>query len=160
MDNTMLTKQEIIDLASRYTVPAEITDFPCENDLFCFLHRDILKISVPDDDKGWEFQGYGQCLGYTADDEEKPAGKWLWMHYVSLATFPPSVQVVKLQPPHVVKGRYQTPDRQSEIRIVKIILNKDAPATDDPDTKELGEGDEKPVEGMAEKIVPFRRKKT
>jgi hypothetical protein len=45
------------------------------------------------------------------------------MHFASLAAFPPVAQVLKLQPPHVVKGRFQSADRSHEIRIVKVAFN-------------------------------------
>lgn len=120
----LLTRQEIIEYASRYVTPEETTDFPIEGDLFCLLGRDLPEGKVLAEEEGWQFQGYGICLGYTLDQDCKPEGKWLWMHFASLATFPPGAQVFKLQPPHVIRGRFQNPTRKSEFRIIKVNLKK------------------------------------
>jgi hypothetical protein len=124
---SMLSKQEILDYATRYVSAQDAVDFAHDNDLFCILSRKIAPDKVLALDEGWEFQGYGICTGYTADEQEMPVGKWLWMHFVSLATFPPSVQVFKLQPPHAVKGGFQNPQRTLEFGIVKINV-RDAEA--------------------------------
>ncbi len=115
-----LTKQEIVDWAARYVQDDEITDFAYEGDLFCMLIRDIPENKVLCEEEGWQFSGYGLCTGYTLDEDSKPLGKWLWMHFASLVTFPPSEQVIKLQPPHAVKGRFFSPQRDREIRILKV----------------------------------------
>lgn len=117
-----ISKDEIIDLASRYISSEEITDFPFESDLFCILARELPKDKILTDEEGWAFRGYGICIGYTIEEGAKPRGKWLWMHFASLDTFPPVAQVFKLQPPHVVKGRFQNPERNHEIRILKVNL--------------------------------------
>lgn len=120
-----LSKEEIIDYAARYVAPEEQTDFPHNNDVFCLMGRKIADDQILPADKGWEFNGYGLCQGYTLDDVEKPIGKWLWMHFLSLSIFPPAPQVLKLQPPHVVKGRFQNSDRSGEFKFVKVpILNE------------------------------------
>jgi hypothetical protein len=145
-----LTRQEIIDYASRYMVPAAGADFPFDGDLFCLFVRELIAGKEPKEEEGWGFQGYGICSGYTIDTTAKPAGKWLWMHFLSLTIFPPSPQVFKLQPPHVVKGRFQDPSHIREYRIVKVNLKKSGQTTE----KEISVSD--PAKG---KIVPFRKKK-
>ena len=117
-----LARQDILDLARRYLSEEEITDFPFDGDLFCLLIRPLPVDRTPEEDEGWMFNGYGICLNYTYDEQTKPPGKWLWMHFTSLSSFPPAPQVLKLQPPHVVKGRFQSADRSHEIRIVKIAV--------------------------------------
>ena len=155
-----LTKQDIIDYASRYATPEEHTDFPMDSDLFCLLGREIPDNKVLAEEEGWQFQGYGVCLGYTLDEEAKPAGKWLWMHFASLSAFPPEAQVFKLQPPHVVKGRFFDPSRTREFRIVKVNLKKAGNVAGPQErekkaaVKDVQDGDR--TKG---KIVKFRKKK-
>jgi hypothetical protein len=154
-----LSKQEIIDLASRYTAPEEIVDFPGTGDLFCMMQRSATETSPQGDDEGWKFAGYGICTGYTIDDSEVPAGKWLWMRFTSLAVFPPLSQALKLQPPHVAKGRFQSQDRGTDFRIMKISSKDILGETENTDV---------PVERKLEKkkprgkdtgnIVAFRKK--
>lgn len=129
-EQVTLSKNEIIDLALRYISPEEITDFPYNSDLFCLLIRTLPENRILNDEEGWAFNGYGVCTGYSFDEKVKPPGKWLWMHFASLATFPPVAQVLKLQPPHVIKGRFQSVDRTHEIRIVKVAIA----STGKPDT--------------------------
>lgn len=118
-----MEKEEIIDLALRYIEENEIVDFPEKNDLFCFLNRDIPTDRVLKDEEGWKFGGYAICNGYEKDYESKPAGKWIWFNYLSLNTFPPAPEVTKLQPPHIAKGIFSTPDRSSQIRVVKMMTD-------------------------------------
>lgn len=151
-----LSKQEIIDFASRYITPDAVTDFPFNDDLFCLLGRKLTEGRKLKEEEGWGFQGYGICSGYTLDGGTKPVGKWLWMHFVSLMTFPPSPQTIKLQPPHVVKGRFHDPSRTREFRIIKVDLKKERPVQESgPSQIEVLQ--KVPVEG---KIVPFRKKKS
>ena len=77
------------------------------------------------------------------------------MHFASLDTFPPVAQVLKLQPPHVIKGRFQNANRSQEVRILKVgvanimdVLNRSSP--------EKAPAEEKPVD--AKKVVQFRKK--
>lgn len=116
-----MDKEEITDLALRYIEEDEIVDFPEKNDLFCFLNRLIPSDKVLKDDEGWRFGGYGLCTGYEKDYESKPAGKWIWFNYLSLTSFPPSPEITKLQPPHIAKGLFSTPDRSMQIKIVKMM---------------------------------------
>ena len=115
-----VTRDEIIDFALRYIPRDEITDFPGEGDLFCFLERSLPENKVLKDNEGWGFAGYGICKGYDYDYESKPKGKWLWFYFVSLNTFPPTQQTFKLQPPHIAKGIFQNSQRSGDIKIIKI----------------------------------------
>lgn len=150
-----LTKQEIVDRAARYVQSEEITDFAYNGDLFCLLIRDIPENKVLSEEDGWQFNGYGICTGYTLDEEAKPLGKWLWMHFVSLETFPPTVQVIKLQPPHIIKGRFFNPQRTREIRILKVSVADEKLNRDDEGAKRVAT----PKESES-KIVEFRKPKT
>ncbi|MBN1130963.1 MAG: hypothetical protein JXA71_18380 [Chitinispirillaceae bacterium] len=161
-----LSQQEIIDYASRYVNSNEVIDFPCNGDLFCLIGRDLPMNRVLTEEEGWNFQGYGICLGYTLDEEAKPPGKWLWMHFASLATFPPAEQVFKLQPPHVVRGRFQNPGRTGEYRIIKVNLNQpsrsdaaSAASGKDPVVDAKRQPEPSVIPRPSGKIVKFRRKK-
>jgi hypothetical protein len=156
-----LSQQEIIDYASRYVASKEMLDFPGDGDLFCLIGRDLPEGKILGEEDGWVFQGYGICIGYTLDQEATPVGKWLWMHFASLTVFPPAEQVFKLQPPHVVKGRFQNPDRTKEYRIIKVQLNRPSARTESrsvpgitPDNRRSTPPD---TQG---KIVKFRKRKT
>jgi hypothetical protein len=156
-----LTKQEIIDYASRYTTPGEIADFPHDGDLFCLLGRDVPEGKMLTEEEGWSFQGYGVCAGYLLDEEAKPPGKWVWMHFASLAVFPPSPQVFKLQPPHVVRGRFFDPSRTHEFRIVKVSLKRSSGENESfPKGTTSTAAVSPPKEAEKSKIVPFRKKKS
>jgi hypothetical protein len=157
-----LSQQEIIDYASRYVTSDEMADFPGEGDLFCLIGRDLPEGKILAEEEGWAFQGYGICLGYTLDQEAKPVGKWVWMHFASLTVFPPAEQVFKLQPPHVVKGRFQNPGRTKEFRIIKVKLNQPPAQTGDASARSGSAPDhEIPVlHDTKGKIVKFRRRKT
>ena len=153
-----LTQQEIIDYASRYVSSAEITDFPCDGDLFCLLARKLPAGKILAEEEGWAFQGYNICLGYTLDEESKPAGKWLWMHFASLSSFPPSQQAFKLQPPHVVRGRFQNPGHTHEYRIVKVSMKKTEEQAGGANG-DLGHHNASLEKAGNGKIVKFRKKK-
>jgi hypothetical protein len=160
-----LSQQEIIDYASRYVGSDEMVDFPWEGDLFCLIGRDLPDNAVLKEEEGWNFKGYGICLGYTLDLEAKPTGKWLWMHFASLASFPPAEQVYKLQPPHVVRGRFQNPSRSSEFRIIKVNMNKSAGLSGNAPVSGPAGSIEEPSERLTSedkshgKIVKFRKKR-
>ncbi|NLE00305.1 MAG: hypothetical protein GX640_10565 [Fibrobacter sp.] len=153
-----LTREEIEDLAARYISKEEIVDFPTEGDVFCLLARPVPDQNTISDEEGWGFTGYGICIGYTLDEESKPLGKWLWMHFATLNSFPPAVQVLKLQPPHVVKGRFQNAERTHDIRIIKVgtknIINILPKQEDVNSQKETPREDS----NRSDKIVQFRRK--
>jgi len=115
-----LHPEEILKLALRYIDEEDIVDFPQPRDLFCIMERKLPDDKALKDNEGWRFSGYGVCKSYEFDPESKPKGKWLWFNFLSLMTFPPSQQSLKLQPPHIVKGRFHTADRGSEIKIIRI----------------------------------------
>jgi len=149
-------REEIVDLALRYLSRNEIGDFPVKNDLFCLLMREVRADKILKEEEGWSFAGYGVCSGYTYDEEAKPHGKWLWMHFASLASFPPAAQVLKLQPPHVVKGRFQSADRSNEIRILKVVL--DGPQKTVVETAKQDTTPKNENSTAENKIVAFRKK--
>lgn len=156
-----LSRDEIRDLASRYITESEMTDFPFEGDVFSLLVRDVPDDKVLKDDDGWAFAGYGLCIGYVFDYEAKPRGKWLWMHFAGLTTFPPLPQSFKLQPPHVVKGRFSNPERTKEYRIVKIDLKNALNKIEEPvsDSENIPTGPtQEPSKATETKIIQFRKK--
>jgi hypothetical protein len=142
-----MTRDEIITLASRYIEDDDAIDFPMKDDTFCLLARDIPQNAVLKEEEGWAFSGYGVCLGYLPDEQAKPVGKWIFMHFASLNSFPPSQQVLRLQPPHIVKGRFQNPERTREIRILKLVLGSSDQNTDQTN-------DTLPEKSVSEKLVP------
>ena len=152
-----MTRDEIITLASRYINPDDKIDFPLKNDVFCLLKREIPDNTVLTDEEGWIFGGYGICLGYLPDEQSKPIGKWIFMHFASLDTFPPSAQVLKLQPPHIVNGRFQNPERTKEIRILKIGLDQNS-AKKNINNESAGKSDDPPKNDYSKKTVRFRKK--
>jgi hypothetical protein len=153
-----LSKQEIIDLASRYIPPEETVDFPHDNDLFCFFQRKLSGTMPVADDAGWEFGGYAVCLGYVIDEGEIPAGKWLWMHCAFLTSFPPIAQALRLQPPHAVKGRFQSPGRAMEFRMAKVAMTNDREVLSGPSETPKGNPEKDRKNNKTGKIVAFRRK--
>jgi hypothetical protein len=155
-----ISKEEIIDLATRYLSPEEITDFPSEGDLFCILARELPENKVLAEEEGWAFNGYGICVGYVIDEDTKPRGKWLWMHFASLNNFPPEGQVLKLQPPHVVKGRFQNPGRTHEFRILKVDLKASPQSPVNEITENNVNEKQESAETASQKIVQFRPKET
>ena len=161
-----LSKEEIINLALRYVPSEEIADFPYQGDLFCLLIRQLSIERVLAEEEGWAFNGYGICTGYSYDEEAKPRGKWIWMHFASLAIFPPVAQVLKLQPPHIIKGRFESADRTHEIRIVKVAFaasDKAAPGKSAPVDKSVVPAKRKRKASSPERaknIVAFRTKKS
>jgi hypothetical protein len=155
---SLLSKQDILDYASRYVRAEDAVDFAHNGDLFCVLGRKIASDKIQAGDDGWEFQGYGICVGYTVDEQEIPVGKWLWMHFLSLAAFPPSVRTFRMQPPHVVKGGFQNTTRTEEYKIVKInaLDSGTARAKNGVDAKTPHSPP--PSAGPNGKVLEFRRK--
>ncbi len=154
----LLSREEIIELALRYISEDEITDFPQEDDLFCFMERKVPEGKVLKESEGWHFGGYAICKGYEYDTESKPEGKWLWFNFVSLNTFPPTRQNLKLQPPHIAKGIFMNSDRNSELKMVRIpeyFLDADALQSEQDAGKKEGDSDAPPED----KIIPFPQKK-
>jgi len=126
-----LSRQEIIDFALQYLAPNEVIDFPIPGDLFGLFQRELPANKILKDDEGWRFAGYNLCRDYILDNESKPAGKWIWLRFVSLSAYPPFENLLKLQPPHIVKGIFQNPERTFEYRIAKVALDKIASAKGD-----------------------------
>lgn len=157
-----MTRDEIITLASRYIEDDDAIDFPMKDDTFCLLAREISHNTVLKEEEGWAFSGYGVCLGYLPDEQAKPVGKWIFMHFASLNSFPPSQQVLRLQPPHIVKGRFQNPERTREIRILKLVLGaSDQNAGQNNETiveKSQSEKQDPKTVDVTKKIVKFRKK--
>ena len=136
-----MKKDEIAELALRYIEPSELADFPDEQDLFCTLARKTESEKILSDDEGWGFVSYGICTGYSMDLEAKPLGKWIWFNYISLSSFPPVAENIKLQPPLIAKGLYSSADRSVQFRIVKIGItsSKKPPATKKTAIKKKGD---------------------
>ena len=122
-----MTKDEIIEYASRYVDADDISDFPEEGDIFCFLHCELPDNKVLKDDEGWQFGGYALLNHYELDMQAKPVGKWIHIHYTSLATFPPREGALQLQPPHIALGKFQSPDRTMETKMLRITGQSEAP---------------------------------
>jgi hypothetical protein len=116
-----LSREQILEYAGRY-INTKKADFPMEGDLFYFLNRRTVPNKVLKENEGWQFAGYALCRGYSLDEDSKPAGKWIFMYYLDLARFPLVEQALKVQPPHVALGQFQTPDRQLEIRMSKCRI--------------------------------------
>lgn len=153
-----LSREEIIELALRYISEDEITDFPQEEDLFCFMERKVPEGKVLKESEGWHFGGYAICKGYEYDHESKPAGKWLWFYFVSLNTFPPTRQNLKLQPPHIARGIFMNSDRSNELKITRIpeyFLDVDTLHKENS----ADEKDEEADTPVDDKIVQFPQKK-
>jgi hypothetical protein len=151
-----LSRKEIIDYSLRYIPEQELVEFPHDGELFSFLQRDVAPDKARKDDEGWSFAGYGICLNYELDTEEKPAGKWIWFSFILLDTFPPKHSVMKLQPPHIAKGQFQNATRTAEIKILKIPLP--TKATDAYAPKKSMSG--KNVSGVSSaKLIQFPAKK-
>ena len=157
-----LSREELIDLATRYTTLDQAVDFPYDGDLFCILMRPVPENPDTKEEDGWIFSGYGICIGYTMDEEAKPMGKWIWMHFASLNTFPQVSQVLKLQPPHIIKGRFQNANRTQDVKIIRMGTGNMPDTSDKASqnkviTEAVAAGKESFPEG---KIVQFRKKKS
>jgi len=141
-----LTRQQIIDYASRYVAIGEVSDFPGEGDLFCMLSRELTGDARTKENEGWQFAGYHVCRQYLLDEQSRAEGKWIWFEFMTLMTFPPHPSTLKLQPPHIVKGQFQNAERTKEFRIIKILpdavwesgkMQNVNPASAPPDDAEL-----------------------
>jgi hypothetical protein len=119
-DNYSVSIAEITDLALRYIDEDEISEIPDADDLFCFFQRELPENKILKESEGWHFGGYGICKFYEIDATEKPAGKWIIFHFTSLASFPPQDSEIRLQPPHIARGNFVSPDKKFETKIVKI----------------------------------------
>jgi len=150
-----MTKNEIIDYALRYISPDEITDFPEPQDLFVMLMRKCPDAENLKNPPEWQFSGYNICQNYSLDLEAKPTGKWIWFSFISLAAFPPQKSVLKLQPPHIAKGYYQSPDRIYEFKIVKISLESEQNSGDEKSTKQSEENEKSNKPIPQDNIIQF-----
>jgi hypothetical protein len=115
-----LQKEDVIQYASRYIDRSDMKEFAGPGELFAMFQREKDPARAPDDDSGWEFMGYGYCRGYILDEQAKPRGKWLWMEHLFLGVYPPLRQSLRLQPPHVVLGRFSSADRSRDVLLEKV----------------------------------------
>ncbi len=111
---------EIVDLAARYVEADDMHPIPEVGELFYFIHRELPDNRILKEDEGWQFGGYGKIIGYEIDQSEKPLGKWIVISYLSLASFPPQPSTLRLQPPHIALGTFQSPDRTMESRFLAL----------------------------------------
>ena len=111
-----MEKQEILDLASRYT-SVDKANFPMDGELFYFRMREVPDNKVLKDGEDWKFSGYGQVIEYVLDTEAKPVGKWIFMVYLDLTQFPLKENSLRLQPPHVISGLFHSETRSHQISI-------------------------------------------
>lgn len=126
---------EIKELAARYVEEHDMISIPEAGELFYFQHRELPDNKVLKEEEGWVFGGYAKMISYEKDLTAKPVGKWIYMRYLSLATFPPQEGEVKLQPPHIALGKFQSPDRTIESRFLPVE-NKDSYTEEEEQTKE------------------------
>lgn len=151
-----LSKEEIINLASRYIDKADMVDFPHENDVFALMVRPKVPDSTPL--KGLTFVGYCICKEYIYDETAKPLGKWLFMHYVSLSNYPPIAEVLRLQPPHVTTGEFDNTDRTVTFCFIKVTAKDTASISFYDNSDEALQEEPIQEEVVKEKIVKFRTK--
>ncbi len=153
-----LSREQILEYASPYVEQSEVFEFPMGGDLFCIMAREVPPDRELREHEGWQFGGYGVCRGYRLDTESKPEGKWLWFEFVSLMSFPPQPATLKLQPPHVVRGSFHSPDRSQEFKVLRIELDADtleayaALAREVPESKE-------PERAAPANIIAFPRRR-
>jgi hypothetical protein len=114
---------KVRELALRYIDENECGEEIRPNELFVLQVRQIPLIFSKKSEK-WHFAGYHLLLDYKIDPNEKPYGKWITIQYLNLTAFPPTIAELRLQPPHIVKGYFQSFDRISEMKIEKLVLYK------------------------------------
>jgi hypothetical protein len=112
-----ISVEEILELASVYIDIDEYATILNPKDLFALLVRPISAKKNSE----WFLASYGLLSDYVTDVSEKPYGKWITMKYLSFDTFPPRQAEIRLQPPHIVKGYFQSFDRSSETKIVAVM---------------------------------------
>jgi len=139
--------KEIRELALRYIDEDECTDIPDRHNIFAIFTRPIIKKKNAKN-HDWLLIEYGFLLDYITDPNEKPYGKWINMNYLSLNAFPPSRTSIRLQPPHIAKGYFQSFDRTHEMRIELAIGNIDeygfiCRSNDADHEEETGDGEAK-----------------
>lgn len=158
-----LSKEQIRYYARRYVNDDEMVRFPKPGDLFSLLKREIPNDRVLGDRDGWEFECYGILLEYELDTEAKPLGKWIFMNYATLGRYPPWPLTFRLQPPHIVRGRFPDDSRTEEYKIETFGDLSKIPPPDgldedgeivDPDN--LKPGQRSPSRFTAGKLLKFR----
>lgn len=152
MDDEYLSKDEIINYASRYVNPGEEIDFPMEGDVFVLF----IKKSA---DQQYSFSGYFVCEGYRLNHESKCEGSWLIMDFYSLSTAPPRKGIFHLQSPHVVKGKWDSADRSENFKMLKFDAVKNIPEELNQMGEQVQETKEEQVKDDSNcKILKFRKK--
>ncbi len=146
-----MTPEDIVELAERYITVAEC-NFPEPGELFALFIRDIPTNKVLKDNEGWRFMSYGLCRHYLLDEQIKPRGKWLHFTYADLSRYPLADQSLQLQPPHVILGKFTTPDRSHEIKMEKCVLQSEGPEVIPGPRNESADSKEKTQKG---KILQF-----
>lgn len=112
----MELREKIIELAiSVGEDPSKFIDFPSKEEVFVLLSTPIGVKDSP-----IVFNGYYRCDGYEIDYDYKPAGKWITMYQTNLSIYPPVKNHLRLQPHHIVLGRFQNQDRTVQFSILKI----------------------------------------
>jgi hypothetical protein len=116
--------EEIRELALRYIDESECGALVRPRDIFALLVRPLTLSAIFGKKKSdkWLFAGYGLLLDYTINPDEKPYGKWITVKYLALSTFPPTATELRLQPPHIAKGYFQSFDRTNEMKIEPVVL--------------------------------------
>jgi hypothetical protein len=132
-NETTVSIEEIRELALRYIDESECAEPIRPNEVFAFQARPMPSV-FGKKSKNWLFAGYGLLLDYTVNPDEKPYGKWITMRYLNLTVFPPQAAEIRLQPPHIAKGYFQSFDRTNEMKIIPV--SPEIFETDDNDRKE------------------------
>lgn len=120
-----LTREQVLEYASTYVDAGDTVDFPGPGDLFATIARELTPGKELTEIDGWMFAGYHVLRRYLRDERERPEGKWLTMEYLSLLAAPPQLSVLRLQPPHVVLGKFHSADRTIEYRFINLSQDDD-----------------------------------
>jgi len=118
-----LSKDEIISLASRYVEKEDMVDFAMPGEVFALFQKTDFDHQEKQDRKSWQFGGYFLCTGYEYDPQAKPEGKWIECHFIALISYPPQHSLFRLQPPHIVSGKFSSPDRTISFKMKKVQLD-------------------------------------
>lgn len=154
-----LSQEQIEELAARHVpIPKERT-FPMQGEVFARLVRDVPSDRILKNEEGWMFAGYGQCLGYTVNEEAKPMGRSLWWWYWDLTTFPAQKVSFKLQPPQVVKGIFSLQGGAMQMKIL-WVREQETQIAPPPAPDGHGHSNDKVSPGKSGKILQFRPRKT
>jgi len=110
---TEVSVEDIYQYASRYENKENFLTIPEPGDIFALLTKPT-NANVP-----YSFNGYNVLKKYVVDDQSKPIGKWVFVYFDSLASFPPQENcILKLQPPHLAFGTWQNSDRSMIFHMV------------------------------------------